>query len=82
VAMLAYSLYLTHKEIAHLDDLWLPHVMEARDWRSVVVIAASCLAAAAAFYFAVERPFLVLRDRRAGSSAKSVDLEARVEPAL
>jgi hypothetical protein len=42
----------------------------------------SCLAVAAALYFAVERPFLVLRDRRAGRSAAQVDVEARVESAL
>jgi peptidoglycan/LPS O-acetylase OafA/YrhL len=82
VAMLAYSLYLTHKEIAHLDELWLPRVMDARDWRTVVLIAVSCLAAAAVLYFAVERPMLQLRDRRAGRNAASVDVEARAEPAL
>jgi peptidoglycan/LPS O-acetylase OafA/YrhL len=81
-AVLAYSLYLTHKEVAHLDELCLPSVMAARDWRAVVVMIVSCLAVAAALYFAVERPFLVLRDRRAGRSAAQVDVEARVEPAL
>jgi hypothetical protein len=30
VATLAYSLYLTHKEVAHLDELWLPKLMDAR----------------------------------------------------
>ena len=82
VAMLAYSLYLTHKEMAHLDELWLPRVMEARDWRTVVLIAVSCLSAAAVLYFAVERPMLQLRDRRAGRGTASVDVEARAEPAL
>ncbi len=82
VAMLAYSLYLTHKEIAHLDELWLPQVMAARGAGATALIAASCLVAAAVLYFAVERPFLVLRDRRAGRRAGSVDLEARAEPAL
>jgi peptidoglycan/LPS O-acetylase OafA/YrhL len=81
-AVLAYSLYLTHKEVAHLDELCLPSVMAARNWRAVVVMIVSCLAVAAALYFAVERPFLVLRDRRAGRSAAQVDVEARVEPAL
>ncbi len=82
VAMLAYSLYLTHKEVAHLDELWLPRVMASRGAGATALIAASCLAAAAVLYFAVERPFLVLRDRRAGNRATSVDVEARAEPAL
>jgi peptidoglycan/LPS O-acetylase OafA/YrhL len=81
-AMLAYSLYLTHKEVAHLNELWLPNVMENRDWRTVVLIAMSCLAAAAVLYFAVEQPMLRLRDRRAGRVTANVDVEARVEPAL
>ena len=79
VATLAYSLYLTHKEVAHLDDLWLPKIMGARDWKTVVVLSVSCLAAAALLYFAIERPFLALRDRRRRSD---VDAKALAEPAL
>jgi peptidoglycan/LPS O-acetylase OafA/YrhL len=82
VATLAYSLYLTHKEIAHLDELWLPRIMDARDWKTVLVLIVSCLAVAALFYFAIERPFLALRDRRAGRRVADVGEEARVEPAL
>ena len=82
VATLSYSLYLMHKEIAHLDALWLPKVMEARDWRTVIVIVVSCLAAAGLMYVAVERPFLALRDRREGRRVMRVDEEVRVEPAL
>jgi peptidoglycan/LPS O-acetylase OafA/YrhL len=79
VATLAFSLYLTHKEVAHLDELYLPGVMGGANWRSALLIAASCLVVASAFYFVVERPFLVLRDRR---GAEKADVEARVEPAL
>ena len=82
VATLAYSLYLTHKEIAHLDELWLPKVMDARDWRSVCVLVVSCLAVAGLFYLAIERPFLALRDRREGLPVTNLDQEARIEPAL
>ena len=79
LATLAYSLYLTHKEVAHLDALWLPNVMAARDWRTVGVLGVSCLAVAGLMYFALERPFLALRDRR---RVVNVDEEGRVEPAL
>jgi len=56
--------------------------MDARDWKSVCVLVVSCLAAAGLFYFAIERPFLALRDRREGRPITNLDQEARVEPAL
>jgi peptidoglycan/LPS O-acetylase OafA/YrhL len=79
IATLAFSLYLTHKEVAHVVHDALPGLMNAKDWRCVPVYAASCLAAAAVLYYAVERPFLRLRDRGRRSD---VDAVARVEPAL
>lgn len=82
VATLAYSLYLTHKEVAHLDELWLPKIMDARGWESVSVLVVSCLAVAAIFYWGVERPFLQLRDRREGRLGADVETEVLVEPAL
>jgi peptidoglycan/LPS O-acetylase OafA/YrhL len=78
VAMLAFSLYLTHKEVAHVVAEAWPSVMEARDWRCVPVYAVSCVAVAAVLYVGVERPMLWLRDKR----AKRVDVEVLVEPAL
>jgi peptidoglycan/LPS O-acetylase OafA/YrhL len=79
VAMLAFSLYLTHKAVAHVvHDAW-PGVMSAKDWRRVVVYAGSCLGVGAVLYYAVARPFWRRGDRR---GVKSVDVEARVEPAL
>jgi len=82
VAMLAYSLYLTHKEVAHVVNGWFPVVTEARDWRSVVLYGVGCAAVGAVLYYAVEWPFLKLRDRRVGRGMAGVDVEARVEPAL
>jgi peptidoglycan/LPS O-acetylase OafA/YrhL len=82
VATLSYSLYLTHKEIAHLDTVWLPTVMGAHDWRTVGVIVVSCLAVAGGVHFTIERPFLALRDRREGRRVVNVDAEVLVEPAL
>ncbi len=78
-ATLSYSLYLMHKEIAHLDELWLPKVMGARDWRTVGVLVVSCLAAAGLMYAVVERPMLRLRDR---CRVVDVEAEVRAEPAL
>jgi peptidoglycan/LPS O-acetylase OafA/YrhL len=63
VATLAYSMYLTHKELIHLVDLCFPAIAQAGilQWLGVYVV--SCLIFAAALYLCVERPFLILRDR-------------------
>jgi peptidoglycan/LPS O-acetylase OafA/YrhL len=82
VATLAYSLYLTHREVARVDSVYLHGVMSTRDWRSTLLVAVSCLAMAGVLYLGVERPFLMLRDRREPRSSKNVDVEARAEPAL
>jgi peptidoglycan/LPS O-acetylase OafA/YrhL len=79
VAMLAFSLYLTHKEVASVVDSWWPRLVEAQSWVSLLVVTVSCLIVAVALYFGVERTFLKLRDR---GRAVAVDVEARVEPAL
>jgi peptidoglycan/LPS O-acetylase OafA/YrhL len=82
VATLAYSLYLTHKEVAHLDQRWLPRLMGAHDWKSVALLILSCLTVAGFFYLTIERPFLLLRNRRMGRRNANVDEQALVEPAL
>jgi len=63
VATLAYSLYLTHKELIHLVDLWFPSIAEGHmaAWLAAYVLC--CLLVASALYLCVERPFLILRDR-------------------
>ena len=65
IATLAYSLYLTHKELIHLVDRCFPPVARAGilPWLGVYTIA--CLAVAGLLYLCVERPFLILRDRKA-----------------
>ena len=82
LATLAFSLYLTHKEAVHLDQLFvLPHIaggLEPRSWAAVPVYAATCLLTAAALYLAVERPFLALRKRHGWS----VERSALENPAL
>jgi peptidoglycan/LPS O-acetylase OafA/YrhL len=82
VATLAYSLYLTHREVARVDVQVLPRIMGYRDWRSMLLVAVSCLAMAGVLYLGVERTFLMLRDRREPRSSENVDVEARAEPAL
>ena len=63
VATLAYSLYLTHKEIIHLVDLCFPAIAEGHMFQWLIVYAVSCFLVASILYRCVERPFLTLRDR-------------------
>ena len=64
MATLAYSMYLTHKELIHLIDRWFPSIAEGSMVRWLCVYAVACLLAATLLYLLVERPFLLLRDRR------------------
>lgn len=63
IATLAYSLYLTHKELIHLVDLCFPVIARAGFLPWLGVYAVFCLAVAGLLYLCVERPFLILRDR-------------------
>jgi peptidoglycan/LPS O-acetylase OafA/YrhL len=79
VAMLAFSLYLIHKEIVHLDQRYLASLTAERDGRAMLVYGVSCMVAAGMLYVGVERPFLMLRDRL----GRRVVVEEMVgEPAL
>lgn len=63
-ATLAYCLYLTQKEMLHLVDDWFPHLEQAGRLPWLLVYLLSCFAIAGALHVSVERPFLLLRDRR------------------
>jgi peptidoglycan/LPS O-acetylase OafA/YrhL len=63
-ATLAFSFYLTHKQMIHLSHEWLLAAGVApssRLYPSGILLA--CLVASATLYFLIERPFLNLRDR-------------------
>lgn len=64
IATLAYSLYLTHKELIHLVDLWFPSIAQGALYSWLAVYAVVCLVVATILYLCVELPFLLLRDRR------------------
>lgn len=87
IATVSYSLYLTHKEVAHLDRVMWPKLLEQPSGMGTAVYAVTCGAMAAALYFGVERPFLQLRAWRMDGGLKqvraaAVDREARGDPAL
>ncbi|MFP5235217.1 MAG: acyltransferase family protein [Acidobacteriota bacterium] len=66
IATLAYSLYLTQKEMIHLTDEWFPGLANYGRWAWLAAYALCCLAVAGALHLCVERPFLLLRDRKRG----------------
>ncbi len=82
LATLSFSLYLTHKAVAHVDRTLLPWMDGNTGWASAAVYAITCLAAAALLYFAVERPFMVLRDRHPGRTAQRADNRLTSHPEL
>ena len=83
IATLAFALYLTHKEIVHLDGIYLEHRLgyAQGSWSAAAVYGVTCLLAAMLLYRCVELPFLRLRDRRARMTVETVQ-EMRAEPAL
>jgi peptidoglycan/LPS O-acetylase OafA/YrhL len=63
IAALAYSLYLTHKEIVHLDHLFLLRYVEAGRWLALLIYFTTSFLAASLLYLLVERPFLRWREK-------------------
>jgi peptidoglycan/LPS O-acetylase OafA/YrhL len=63
IATLAYSLYLTHKEIMHFDHVFLQRYVESGGWLALFIYFVTSFIAAVLLYLAVERPFLRLREK-------------------
>jgi peptidoglycan/LPS O-acetylase OafA/YrhL len=67
LALWSYSIYLTHKPLAHVIQGWSQAPFKALGLpagATLVAITLGSVALGAALYFAVERPFMALRDRR------------------
>ena len=62
IATLAFTLYLTSKELIHIVDLCFPQLHAASMWGWLAVYAGFCLITAGVLHLCVERPFLWLRD--------------------
>ena len=83
LAVLAYSLYLSHKSVAHAVHRLLPSLTTNANWQAAGIYTISCLAVATLLYFGIERPFLLLRMRRLErQTALLVEREVRFDPAL
>lgn len=82
LATLAFSLYLTHKEVAHVDRRIFPWLEGNTGWLAAGVYAVTCVAFAGSLYLCVERPFLLLRDRHMERErSREVSVGVRLDPA-
>jgi peptidoglycan/LPS O-acetylase OafA/YrhL len=76
----SYSLYLSHKMIFRILQNAFPNLPPAlRPWELPMALAAA-LAIGALLYWAVERPFLKLRDRLSGASRSSLASNESLTP--
>jgi peptidoglycan/LPS O-acetylase OafA/YrhL len=66
-----YSFYLTHKEVMHLDRLYLGDWVQSNRWVALGIYVFTSLIVAATLYHIVERPFLQMRDRLTTRQASS-----------
>lgn len=77
IATLAYSLYLTHKEILNLCGTHLPARYSFETWTGLAIFITASLLVASTLYLLVEKPILKLRDRHTPTA-----LEFLRDPAL
>ena len=83
LAALAFSLYLTHKSVAHAVHLLLSVLTARPGWVSSSIYAVACLGVAFLLYLGIERPFIALRVRRTSRPAASeTEREVRLDPAI
>jgi peptidoglycan/LPS O-acetylase OafA/YrhL len=62
IAAISYSLYLSHKIVFHLDDLFMPKAWMT-GWSQIVIYYVTSITVASILYFAVERTFMQMRNR-------------------
>ncbi|KER86034.1 acyltransferase family protein [Xanthomonas arboricola] len=63
LAAISYSLYLTHKAVFHLTQGWFGPALEGRGVLAFAVYGLVAVLGGALLHYAVERPFLQLRDK-------------------
>jgi len=66
VAAMAYSLYLTHKQVYHMVHLAVGTRLDGRPILETALYSSAALAGGALLYWTVERPAIRLRDRLLG----------------
>jgi len=88
LATAAYSLYLTHKMAYHAVQAWIAPALGATGYAALALAIVVALLMGVILYWAVERPFLILRDHWDGRSRTPLQLglvgqrSRKVEPAV
>jgi peptidoglycan/LPS O-acetylase OafA/YrhL len=83
LAAISFSLYLTHKSVAHAIHQLLPTLTGKADWWAASVYFVVCPGFAALLYFAVEKPFLLLGLKRSKKGMCGLaEREVRLDPAI
>lgn len=82
VALISYSLYLSHKAVFHLVESAMPPQLEGHSLLAFIVYALSTLLVGALLYYSVERPFLRLRDRLRASGRVKNEAVASIDTPL
>jgi peptidoglycan/LPS O-acetylase OafA/YrhL len=70
VAAMAYSLYLTHKQVYHMVHLLVGQQLDQKPVLASLIYSSAALAAGGLLYVTLERPALRLRDRILKAAAK------------
>jgi peptidoglycan/LPS O-acetylase OafA/YrhL len=76
VALISYSLYLVHKPVYHMVDSAFGAQLQGRGMLAFAVYAVAALLAGAGLHYAIERPFLQLRDRFAREQPQQTAMAA------
>jgi peptidoglycan/LPS O-acetylase OafA/YrhL len=63
LAKLSYGLYLIHKIVIHLTQLWLGDIVAADSTLMFLLCIVTTIVAAYALYLLIEKPFMLLRNR-------------------
>lgn len=74
LAAISYSLYLVHKAMFHVVESHFGRTLEGKGVLAFMAYGAGALIAAAVLYYAVERPFLKLRDRWLRRGSRDAEL--------
>jgi len=77
-ATLAYSVYLTHKQVIHLDRIYLKGFVPLDGPHGLLVYGVTILIVGAILYIFVERPFLQMRERIISSACSRTSVSRAV----
>jgi peptidoglycan/LPS O-acetylase OafA/YrhL len=81
IAAISYSLYLSHKIAYHVVQGWMPASLQGQGMARFALYGLAAVLLGAALHYAVERPFLLWRDRRQKAPNHLAGMDAGSSPA-